>query len=55
MGGAGLDPTTDWRPDSRLDVRQNAPGPGDLTGVFDFGRPPRPPVVLPVHPVDDLR
>jgi phospholipase C len=55
LGGARLDPTTDGRPDSRPDVRENAPGLGDLTADFDFGQPPRPPVVLPVHPATDLR
>jgi phospholipase C len=55
LGGARLDPTTDGRPDSRPDVRESAAGLGDLTADFDFSQPARPPVVLPVDPVTDLR
>ena len=55
LGGARLDPATDGRPDPRPDVRENAPGLGDLTADFDFSQPPRQPVVLPVHPVTDLQ
>jgi phospholipase C len=54
LGGARLDPSTDGRPDSRPDVRETAPQLGDLTADFDFSQPPRPPVLLPVHPVTDL-
>ena len=55
LGGARLDPATDGRPDPRPDVRENAPGLGDLTADFDFSQPPRPPLVLPVHPATDLQ
>ncbi|HYK95622.1 MAG TPA: alkaline phosphatase family protein [Candidatus Dormibacteraeota bacterium] len=55
LGGARLDPTTDGRPDSRPDVRESAAGLGDLAADFDFSEPPRPPVVLPVDPITDLR
>jgi phospholipase C len=55
LGGARLDPTTDGRPDSRPDVRENAAGLGNLAADFDFSQSPRPPVLLPVHPTTDLR
>ena len=55
LGGARLDPATDGRPDSRPDVRENAPGLGDLSADFDFSQPPRQPVALPVHPATDLQ
>ncbi|HEX4838627.1 MAG TPA: alkaline phosphatase family protein [Solirubrobacteraceae bacterium] len=45
-----LDPTTDGRPDPRPDVRENAPGLGDLVGDFNFNQLPRSPLVLPTHP-----
>ena len=48
LGGARIDPATDGRPDSRPDVRENAPILGDLTADFDFSQPPRPALVLPV-------
>jgi phospholipase C len=44
-----LDPATDGRPDPRPTVRENLV-PGDLINDFDFNQPPRPPLVLPVHP-----
>jgi phospholipase C len=50
LGGARLDPKTDGRPDPRPNVRENAPALGDLTRDFDFTQPPRPPLILPVHP-----
>jgi phospholipase C len=50
LGGQRLDPATDGRPDPRPDVRENATQLGDITQAFDFSQPPRPPVVLPVHP-----
>jgi phospholipase C len=46
LGGARIDPTTDGRPDSRPDVRENASVLGDLTSEFDFTQAPRPPVLL---------
>jgi phospholipase C len=51
LGGQRLDPATDGRPDPRPDVRENAPQLGDLRRDFDFSQPPRPPLVLPPHPV----
>jgi phospholipase C len=45
-----IDPTTDGRPDSRPDVRENAPILGNLANDFDFDQKPRPPVLLPLHP-----
>ncbi|HEX3910076.1 MAG TPA: alkaline phosphatase family protein [Solirubrobacteraceae bacterium] len=45
-----LDPKTDGRPDKRPDVRENAPGLGDIANDFDFNQSPRPPVLLPSHP-----
>jgi phospholipase C len=54
LGGARLDPRTDGRPDRRPDVRENAAILGDLRKDFNFGKPPRPPLVLPEHPKTDL-
>ena len=48
LGGARIDPATDGRPDSRPDVRENAPILGDLTADFDFNQAPRAPLTLPV-------
>ncbi len=50
LGGQRLDPATDGRPDPRPDVREASPILGDLAADFDFSQPPRPPVLLPVHP-----
>jgi hypothetical protein len=50
LGGRRLDPATDGRPDSRPDVRENAPVLGDLQNDFDFSQAPLPPLVLPTHP-----
>jgi phospholipase C len=47
LGGARIDPATDGRPDPRPDVRENAPGLGNLLDDFDFTQPPRAPVILP--------
>ena len=54
LGGARIDPATDGRPDSRPDVRENAPQLGDLVADFDFSQAPRAPLILPVHPATDL-
>jgi phospholipase C len=54
LGGARLDPRTDGRPDPRPDVRENAPQLGDIAADFDFSQPPRPPVILALHPQTDL-
>ena len=50
LGGQRLDPKSDGRPDSRPDVRESAAQLGDLAADFDFGQPPRPPVLLDPHP-----
>jgi phospholipase C len=50
LNGQRLDPNTDGRPDPRPDVRENAPQLGDIAQAFDFNQPPRPPLILPVHP-----
>ena len=50
LGGQRLDPKTDGRPDRRPTVRENVPELGDLMRDFDFTRPPRPAVLLPLHP-----
>jgi phospholipase C len=50
LGGARLNPATDGRPDSRPDVREEAPGLGDLANDFEFNQAPRPPMLLSVHP-----
>jgi phospholipase C len=51
MGGSRIDPATDGRPDSRPDVRENAPILGDIMQDFDFTQEPRPPLLLPVYPL----
>ncbi|HTZ87104.1 MAG TPA: alkaline phosphatase family protein, partial [Solirubrobacteraceae bacterium] len=45
-----LNPKTDGRPDKRPDVREEAPGLGDIANDFDFNQQPKAPVVLPTHP-----
>ncbi|HEX8714938.1 MAG TPA: alkaline phosphatase family protein, partial [Solirubrobacteraceae bacterium] len=50
LSGERLNPKTDGRPDKRPDVREEAPGLGDLASDFDFNQSPRPPVLLPSHP-----
>jgi len=52
LGGARLDPATDGRPDPRPDVRENAPGLGDLIKEFDFTQPPLPPLILKPCPAN---
>ena len=47
LGGQRLDPTNDGRPDPRPDVRENAPGLGDLLDDFDFNQTPTPPMFIP--------
>ena len=54
LGGQRLDPKTDGRPDPRTDVRENKGILGNLTSDFDFTQAPRPPMLLPVHPVTTL-
>jgi phospholipase C len=54
LGGQRLNPLTDGRPDSRPDVRENAPQLGNLVSDFNFSRRPRAPVILPTHPKTDL-
>ena len=54
LRGQRLDPTNDGRPDPRPGVRENEPQLGDLLSDFDFSRPPRPPLLLSVHPKTDL-
>jgi phospholipase C len=53
LGGARLNPRTDGRPDPRPDVRENQPLLGNLVQDFNFGQPPRPPVLLPTNPPTD--
>ena len=50
LGSARINPKTDGRPDPRPGVRENARQLGDLRDDFDFDQPPRPPLLLPVHP-----
>ena len=54
LGGQRLDPTSDGRPDARPDVREKQGILGDLVNDFDFERPPRAPVLLPVDPATTL-
>jgi phospholipase C len=53
LNGQRIDPATDGRPDSRPDVRENAPVLGNLTNDFDFSQAPLAPVILPEHPLPD--
>ncbi len=50
LDGERLNPATDGRPDSRPDVREEAPGLGNLASDFDFCQTPRPPLILPPEP-----
>ncbi len=50
LSGQRLNPATDGRPDSRPDVREEAPGLGSLESDFNFNQAPRPPLILPTHP-----
>jgi hypothetical protein len=43
-------PRTDGRPDSRPDIRENAPILGDLARDFDFSQKPIAPMILPQYP-----
>ncbi|HEY2316328.1 MAG TPA: alkaline phosphatase family protein [Streptosporangiaceae bacterium] len=53
LGSARLDPATDGRPDPRPDVREDASVLGNLLNDFNFGQPPRPPLLLPTNPPTD--
>jgi phospholipase C len=55
LDGQRLDPRTDGRPDPRPQVRESLPLLGDLQRDFNFSQRPRPPVILPVCPVTDLK
>jgi phospholipase C len=50
LGGQRIDPSTDGRPDSRPDVRENAAILGDLVNDFNFNQKPAAPLILPLHP-----
>jgi phospholipase C len=50
LGGERLNPKTDGRPDSRPDVREEAPSLGNLESDFEFEQSPRPPVILSPEP-----
>ena len=50
LSGQRLDPKSDGRADSRPDVRESAPGLGDLAADFNFDQAPLPPVRLDPHP-----
>jgi len=50
LGGQRLDPSTDGRPDSRPNVRENQPILGNLANDFDFTQTPLPPDILPLYP-----
>ena len=54
LGGQRLDPLTDGRPDPRPSVRENEPILGTLVRDFNFGKKPRPPLILDPHPPTDL-
>lgn len=50
LHGQPLDPRTDGRPDGRTTVREQVPILGSLAADFNFSLPPRPPLILAVHP-----
>jgi phospholipase C len=50
LGGQRLDPSTDGRPDPRLDVRESAGALGNIAADFNFTQNPLPPLILPLHP-----
>jgi phospholipase C len=50
LGRHRLNPKTDGRPDPRPDVRESLAILGDLRKDFDFNQPPRPPLLLSLHP-----
>jgi phospholipase C len=50
LNGSRIDPATDFRPDSRPAVRENAPVLGDIAYDFDFNQSPRQQMVLPPYP-----
>jgi phospholipase C len=54
LGGARLDPASDGRPDPRPTVREDSQILGNLLSDFDFSQSPRPPMILPVHPLTTL-
>jgi phospholipase C len=54
LDGQRLNPATDGRPDPRPDVREDEKILGNLVSDFDFSQPPRPPLILPVHPKTTL-
>jgi phospholipase C len=50
LGGKRLNPKEDGRPDPRPNVREEAPGLGNLESDFNFSQAPRPPLILPARP-----
>ncbi len=50
LSSARLNPTTDGRPDDRPDVREEAPGLGNLVNDFNFNQTPREPLLLAPEP-----
>ena len=50
LDGQRLDPRKDGRPDPRPGVREEVSQLGDLRMDFDFGQPPRAPLILSDHP-----
>jgi phospholipase C len=50
LNGERLNPSTDGRPDSRIDVREESSGLGNLESDFNFNQMPRAPLILPAHP-----
>jgi phospholipase C len=55
LNGQRIDPQSDGRPDPRPDVRENLSILGDLVSDFSFNAPPRPKLLLPVHPSTTLQ
>ena len=55
LDGQRIDPRSDGRPDPRPNVREDVAILGNLINDFDFNAPPRPKLLLPVHPSTTLQ
>jgi phospholipase C len=53
LSGRRINPRTDQRRDNRTTVRENVAVLGDLKSDFNFNQRPRPPLILPVNPVNE--
>jgi phospholipase C len=53
LNGQRLNSATDGRPDSRPDVREEAPGLGNVVTDFNFSQQPRAPLLLSTDPAPE--